>query len=81
MRTGGFYYVLTVHNKDTIPHQLYVEGLDVSTKLLEEGASDQIILRSNQEATFNYYDIADGKVLLGTITARHVIPLDELESR
>jgi threonine dehydrogenase-like Zn-dependent dehydrogenase len=81
MRTGGFYYVLTVHNKDTKPHQLYVEGLDVSTKLLEEGVSDQIILRSNQEATFNYYDVADGKVLLGTITARHVIPLDELESR
>lgn len=81
MRTGDFYYVLTVRNKDAAPHQLYVEGLDVRTKLLEEGASDQIILRSSQENTFNYYDVADGKLLLGTITARYVIPLDEFESR
>lgn len=81
MRTGDFFYILTVTNNDTVPHQLYIEGLDMSTKLLEAGASETITLTSKYEATYNYYDIAKEKQLLGTITAKYVTPLDEFEAR
>lgn len=81
MRTGDFSYILTVTNRDTVPHQLYVDGIDVSTKLLQAGESDTITLTSRYEATYNYYDIAEDRQLLGTITAKYVIPLDEFEAR
>jgi hypothetical protein len=69
MRTGGYFYILTVVNKDTVPHQLFVEGPNVSTKLLTPDESDKIILRSKNEVVFNYYDTAKGKEFLGTIRA------------
>lgn len=72
MRTGDYSYIITVVNKDTIPHQLYVDGVNLKTKLLEPDESDKIILQSKNEMTFNYYDIAKGKEFLGTIRAVHV---------
>ncbi len=68
MRAGDYSYIITVVNKDTVPHQLYVEGF-TQTKLLEPDENDQIVLRSKNEMTVNYYDIADGKEFLGTIRA------------
>lgn len=81
MRTGDFTYIMTVKNADSVPHQLYVEGLDKSTKLLGPGKSDRITLNSRYEASYNYYDISNGKQLLGTITAKYVVPLDEIEAK
>ena len=80
MRTGDFSYILTVKNKDTIPHQLYVDGVDIKTKLLQPEEDDKIIIRSKHDTMFNYYDTADGKKLLGTIQVVHVIPIDRLEA-
>ena len=72
MRTGGYSYIITVTNKDSKPHQLYVEGFNLKTKLLQPGDTDTITLQSRDEVTFNYYDISNGKEFLGTIRAVHV---------
>jgi hypothetical protein len=72
MRTGDYSYIITVVNKDAAQHQLYVDGVDLKTKLLEPNESDKIIIQSKNEATFNYYDIAKGKEFLGTIRAIRV---------
>lgn len=81
MRTGDFTYILTVKNNGTMSHQLYVEGIEKSTRLLEPGQSDKITLNSRYEASYNYYDISNGKHLLGTITAKYVVPLDKIEAK
>jgi hypothetical protein len=73
MRTGDYFYIITVVNNDNVPHQLSVDGFNVSTKLLEPGESDKITLRTKNEATFNYYDTADDKKFLGTIRAVKVV--------
>lgn len=80
MRTGDYSYIITIINKDTIPHQLHIDGVNMSTKLLQSEEDDQIIIRSRHDTKFNYYDITNGTKLLGTIQAVHVIPLDELEA-
>ena len=72
MRTGDYSYIITVVNKDTIPHQLYVDGVELKTKLLEPNESDKVKMQSKNEATFRYYDTANGKEFLGTIRAVHV---------
>lgn len=76
MRTGDYTYIITAVNKDTVPHQLFVEGPNIGTKLLEPGESDKIFLQSKNEVTFNYYDIANGKEFLGTIRAVQVTPFE-----
>lgn len=80
MRTGDYSYIITAINKDTIPHRLYVDGVNASTKLLQPDENDVIIIRSRHDAKFNYYDTADGTKFLGTIQAVHVVPLDKLEA-
>jgi hypothetical protein len=76
MRTGDYSYIITVVNKDIIPHQLFVEGPNIGTKLLEPNESDKIILQSKNEVIFNYYDTASGKEFLGTIRAVKVTPFE-----
>ncbi|HEX9846560.1 MAG TPA: hypothetical protein VGA92_08905 [Candidatus Nitrosotenuis sp.] len=76
MRTGDYSYIITVVNKDVISHQLFVEGPNISTKLLEPDERDKIILQSKNEAIFNYYDTANGKEFLGTIRAVKVTPFE-----
>jgi len=76
MRIGDYSYILTVVNKDMESHQLFVDGFNVSTKLLDQDETDKITLRTKNEATFNYYDIADGKEFLGTIRAVKVVPFE-----
>ena len=80
MRTGDYSYIITAINKDTIPHRLYVDGVNASTKLLQPDEDDVIVIRSRHDAKFNYYDTADGTKFLGTIQAVHVVPLDKLEA-
>lgn len=67
-----FAYILTVINKDTKPHLFYVDTVDLKTKLLEPGQSDTIVIRSNKEDVFRYYDLAEEKQLLGTIQIKRV---------
>lgn len=67
-----FAYILTIKNADTKPHLFYVDTIGVKTKLLEPGQTDTIIIQSKQEATLQYYDIAEKKQLLGTIQIKRV---------
>jgi hypothetical protein len=55
MRTGDFAMELTVVNQDSVPHALYIDGLDVSTRVLQPGQSEVLTLYSEGEATYNYY--------------------------
>ncbi|NDB51797.1 MAG: hypothetical protein EB150_03865 [Nitrososphaeria archaeon] len=73
---ADFVYVLTVKNADTKPHLLYVDTVDVKTKVLGPGELDTITIKSKKEATFHYYDIADQKQLLGTIQIKKVTLAD-----
>ncbi len=67
-----FAYILTIKNADTKPHLFYVDTMGVKTKLLEPGQSDTITIQSKQEATLQYYDVAEKKQLLGTIQIKRV---------
>jgi hypothetical protein len=71
MRTGDFAMVLTVVNQDTAPHALYIDGLNVSTKMLQPGQSEILTLYSEGEATFDYY-IQGNSVPTGQIKALKV---------
>jgi hypothetical protein len=55
MRTGDFAMVLTVINQDTVPHALYIDGLNISTRILQPGQSQVLTFYSEGEATYNYY--------------------------
>ena len=79
MRAGDYFYTVTVINKDAIPHQLHIDGVNMTTKLLQPDEDDKITIRSRHDAMFNYYDVANGTKFLGTIQAIPVIPLDKLE--
>ena len=70
----SFAYILTVVNADTKPHLLYVDTIDLKTKVLGPGESDTIVIKSNKEVTYQYYDIAEQKQLLGTIQIKKVAP-------
>ncbi len=72
MRSGDYSYIITIVNGDSKPHQFYVDGFDVKTKLLQPDETDKIILKSKNERTVSYYDVSDGKEFLGTIRAVRV---------
>ncbi|MEM2785402.1 MAG: hypothetical protein QXY15_05420 [Candidatus Nitrosotenuis sp.] len=72
MRAGDYSYIITVINKDTKPHQLYVDKVELKTKLLGPSDTDTITMISKNEDIFNYYDVANGKEFLGTIRAVRV---------
>lgn len=71
MRTGDYALELTVINEDTAPHMLYVDGVNVHTKVLRQGESDVIKFYSKGEATYNYYDAMSNEPL-GQIQAIRV---------
>ena len=60
IRIADFVMELKVVNQDKVPHSLYIDGLDVSTGILEPGQSKILTLSSEQEASYNYY--MDGNV-------------------
>lgn len=55
MRTGDFAMVLTVINQDSVPHALYIDGLNITTRMLQPDQSEVLTFYSEGEATFNYY--------------------------
>jgi len=78
MRTS-FAYILTVVNEGTTNHRLYIDGLNVQTRLLHPGESDRIIIIPTEEGVYNYYDKRETVMLLGQIKAVTVVPSDEFE--
>lgn len=72
MRTGDFAMELTVVNQDSVPHALYIDGMDVSTRVLEPGQSEVLTLYSEGEATYNYYiqgnDEPTGQIMAVRVT-------------
>ncbi len=73
MRTGDYAMVLTVTNEDDKPHMLYIDGLNISTKVLRPGETDVITFYSKGEATYNYYDLlSQDRQPLGQIRAMKV---------
>jgi len=69
MRTGDFAMELTVANEDSIPHALYIDGLNVLTRFLQPGQTEVVTFYSEGEATYNYYDYGKNEEPLGQITA------------
>ncbi|MGA7369073.1 MAG: hypothetical protein WBX01_08085 [Nitrososphaeraceae archaeon] len=56
-RTGSdMAYVLTVINQDDELHMLYIDGLNLHTKILRSGESDTITVYPKGEGLYNYYD-------------------------
>lgn len=72
MRTGDFAMVLTVINQDNVPHALYIDGLNLSTRMLQPGQSEVLTFYSKGEATFNYYiqgdDEPTGQIIAVKVT-------------
>jgi hypothetical protein len=49
-------YALTVINQDNDLHMLYIDGLNLHTKILRPGDTDTITIYPKQEGSYNYYD-------------------------
>lgn len=79
MRAGDFEYVLTVQNLDDVPHQLYIDGLDVQTQLLQPGDEETLIMLSDEETNYSYFDIANEKIRLGELKSVFVVAKDKFE--
>lgn len=70
MRTKDFAMVLTVLNQDNVPHMLYIDGLEVHTKVLKAGENQTITFYSPTEGTYNYYDrLSSSTTPIGQIKA------------
>ncbi len=69
MRTGDFAMELTVANEDSVPHALYIDGLNVSTRFLQPGQSEVLTFYSEGEAIYNYYEYGKNEQPLGQIRA------------
>lgn len=69
MRTGDFAMELTVTNEDSVPHALYIDGLNVLTRFLQPAQTEVLTLYSEDEATYNYYDYGKNEEPLGQMRA------------
>lgn len=78
-RSGDFAYVLTVRNDGNSPHMLYIDGLEVQTKLLQPGEEDILTIFPEKPGTYNYYDKAEDLVQLGKLRVVQVVPRDAFE--
>ncbi len=77
MRTGDFAMEITVINEDDRPHMMFIDGVNVSTKVLLPGDTDVVTFYSKGEATFNYYDwLSEDRQPLGQIRAMKVTAFD-----
>ena len=73
MRTGDYAMVLTVINEDDRNHMLFIDGINVSTKVLLPGDTDVITFYSKSEATYSYYDwLSEDRQPIGQIRAMKV---------
>lgn len=77
-RAGDYAYVLTVINLGKSPHQLYIDGLEIETKLLQPDDQDTIMVVPKKPNTYHYYDKADELRMLGELKVVQVVPKDSL---
>jgi hypothetical protein len=79
-RTGSdMAYVLTVINQDDELHMLYIDGLNLHTKILRPGESDTITIYPKGEGVYSYYDRLAIDVEKGTPTTT-INPLGEFKT-
>lgn len=77
MRTKDFAMVLTIINQDKTPHMLYIDGLDINSKILEAGENQTITFYSSTEGMYNYYDrLSPSSEPIGQIKAVKVTPFE-----
>jgi hypothetical protein len=77
MRTGDFAMEITVINEDDRAHMMFIDGLNISTRVLLPGDTDVITFYSKGEATYNYYDwLSEDREPIGQIRAMKVTALD-----
>jgi hypothetical protein len=77
MRIKDFAMVLTVINQDSTPHMLYIDGLNINSKILKAGENQTIIFYSPAEGTYNYYDrLSSLNEPIGQIKAVKVVPFE-----
>lgn len=77
-RSGDFAYVLTVRNEGDSPHRLYIQGLEVQTKLLMPGDEDTITVIPKKPGIYDYYDKTEFLTKLGQLKVVQVVPRDVL---
>ncbi len=75
----GFTYILTVINEGTLPHTLYIDGLEIETELLAPREKDIITFTPQSEGIYNYYE-KQQDLLLGQLKVVKVIQYDEIEA-
>lgn len=75
MRTGDYAMVMTVINRDSVPHGLYIDGVNVSTGMISPGQNATVTFHSKGEATYHYYE-TPGNSQLGSIIAVKVTPYE-----
>jgi hypothetical protein len=76
-RTGtDIAHVLTVINQDNNLHMLYIDGLNLHTKILRSGDNDTITIYPKTEGIYDYYDRLAIDPEKGT-TATSINPLGE----
>jgi hypothetical protein len=73
----NYAYILTVINNGDKVHRLYIEGLNVTTNLLEPAQQDILKIYPTEEKIYQYYDDAQVLHPLGFFEVRTVIPSDE----
>jgi hypothetical protein len=77
MRTKDFAMVLTIINQDKTPHMLYIDGLDVNSKIIKPGENQTITFYSPSEGTYKYYDrLSSLTEPIGQIKAVKVTPFE-----
>lgn len=68
MRSSTSYQMLlTVVNHDDVPHQFTIDGLDVSTEILDPYGkkADVLTLSGGKEGTYTYKDALNPEVVIG----------------
>lgn len=73
----NFAYILTVINNGDKDHQLYIEGLNVETAILNPGKQEILRIYPTEEGMYKYFDKQQGLDSLGYLEVRSVIPSDE----
>jgi hypothetical protein len=69
-------YILTVINQDNNLHMLYIDGLNLHTKILRPGKNDTITIYPKREGVYDYYDRLSIDPEKGT-TSSSIYPLGQ----
>lgn len=73
----GETYILTVLNHDNIVHRFYLDGLNLSTKILYPSQSDIITIHESKEGNYKYYDIVSDKFKTNALGVFKVVTVEK----